>query len=122
MNIELWNKAIEYHGHKCVGLALGFRLGEEAKKIFGEGTEIHCILPNRSCIMDGISVSIGEPDDEEWITIDPSVEKFVFYVKDDDEGWAFRQKKLDLPEGTDPIAAVLTYARDTILTVEPYDL
>jgi len=122
MNIELWNKAVEYHGHKCTGLAFGFRLGEEAKKIFGENEEIYFILPVRSCVMDGISVSIGEPDDEEWITIDPNVDKYIFYVKDDDEGWAFQQKKMDLPEGTDPVAAVLTYARDVVMAVEPYDM
>ena len=37
MNIELWQKAVEFHGHKCVGLAFGFRMGEEAKKDLRRG-------------------------------------------------------------------------------------
>ena len=45
MNTELWKEAVEFHGHQCVGLALGFRMGEEAKAIFGADTEIHCKMP-----------------------------------------------------------------------------
>ena len=63
MNTALWEKAIEFHGHKCKGLALGFRMGEEAKKIFGTSNEIACILPGRNCITDGITGSIGASEE-----------------------------------------------------------
>lgn len=122
MNIELWQKAVEFHGHKCVGLAFGFRMGEEAKKIFGEDEEIYCKMPVKSCITDGITGSTGASVENGRIQVDESLNHFIFYIKDDDEGWAFRQKKMELPEGTDPVAAVLTYDRDMMITLEPWDM
>lgn len=122
MNIELWQKAVEHHGHKCVGLAFGFRMGEEAKKIFGEDEEIYCKMPVKSCITDGITGSTGASVENGRIQVDKGLRNFIFYIKDDDEGWAFRQKKMELPEGTDPVAAVLTYDRDMIVTLEPWDM
>ena len=59
MNKELWEKAVEFHGHQCVGLALGFRMGEEAKRIFGTNAEIYCKIPSKNCITDGITVTTG---------------------------------------------------------------
>ena len=122
MNIELWQKAVEHHGHKCVGLAFGFRLGEEAKKIFNEGEKIHCIMPVQNCITDGVAGSLGGSVEDGTIRIDESLKNFVFYAEGDDEGWAFTQKKMELPEGTDPIAAVMTYDREMVVTLEPVDL
>ncbi len=31
---ELWKKAIEFHGHECPGLAIGFKAKTCKKKIF----------------------------------------------------------------------------------------
>mgnify|MGYP000912035627 CR=1 FL=1 len=33
MNQELWKKCVEFHGHECPGLAIGFRACEAAMEI-----------------------------------------------------------------------------------------
>ena len=80
MNIELWQKAVEFHGHKCVGLAFGFRMGEEAKKIFGEDEEIYCRMPVKSCITDGITGATGASVENGRIQVDESLNNFIFYI------------------------------------------
>ena len=35
MNEALWNKCAEFHGHKCPGLATGFRVATEAMAKLG---------------------------------------------------------------------------------------
>lgn len=122
MNITLWEKAIEFHGHKCKGLALGFRMGEEAKKIFGTSDEIACILPGRNCITDGITGSIGASEENGRVRIDSSVNKFVFYLPEEEEGWAFTYKNIDLPLEQDPAEMVLKAGRDFLFTLEPWEL
>ena len=37
MNKELWEKCVEFHGHECPGLAIGFRAAVEASKYIGDG-------------------------------------------------------------------------------------
>lgn len=122
MNHKLWEKAIEYHGHKCMGLALGFRMGEEAKKIFGTNEEIHCIMPARTCVTDGITVTTGASIENGRIKIDPSIEYCLFYLPEEEEGWAFTRKEIKFPETEDAIAITLSGNRDFLFTVEPVDL
>ncbi|MGL4606847.1 MAG: FmdE family protein [Eubacteriaceae bacterium] len=63
MNQELWKKAVDFHGHHCPGLAIGFRAAIEAIKAldipFSEDEEIVCVTENDACGVDGIQVVLG---------------------------------------------------------------
>lgn len=122
MNKSLWEKAIEFHGHTCLGVALGFRMGEEAKKIFGSNAEIHCKLPARNCIADGITVTTGASLENGRILIDSSVKNCIFYLPDDEEGWMFIRKEINFPNGEDAINGVLTGSRDFVFQLVPVDM
>ena len=34
MNIDLWKKCVEFHGHECPGLAIGYRAAMAASEYF----------------------------------------------------------------------------------------
>lgn len=122
MNTELWKEAVAFHGHQCVGLALGFRMGEEAKNIFGADAEIHCKMPAKNCIADGITVTTGASFENGRLTVDPAVRRYIFYVPDDEEGWAIIQKEMEFPGGKDPVAATLACSRDFLFSLMPVDM
>lgn len=58
MNKELWEKCVEFHGHECPGLAIGFRAAVEASKYIGDGKSedesIVCVTENDACGVDAI--------------------------------------------------------------------
>jgi len=53
-----WEQAIEFHGHACPGLALGFKAAEAAKLSLGDtrdvDEELLAIVENDSCAVDAI--------------------------------------------------------------------
>ena len=63
MNRQIWEKAVDFHGHTCGGLALGVRAAMEAQKRFGRercgDEEIVCITENDACGVDGIQSVLG---------------------------------------------------------------
>lgn len=63
MNKELWNKCVQFHGHWCPGLAIGFRASEIAKESmkirFSQDEEIVCITENDACGVDAVQVITG---------------------------------------------------------------
>ncbi|MEY8000523.1 FmdE family protein [Clostridium sp. Mt-5] len=63
MNENLWNKCVDFHGHKCPGLAIGFRACEAAGKNmninFSTDEEIVCVTENDSCGVDAVQVMTG---------------------------------------------------------------
>ena len=63
MNKELWNKCVEFHGHECPGLAIGFRAAEVAREKmslnFSQDEEIVCITENDACGVDAVQVITG---------------------------------------------------------------
>ncbi|MGI6257281.1 MAG: FmdE family protein [Anaerovoracaceae bacterium] len=61
---ELWAKSVEFHGHECPGLAIGFRAAWEAMEILGEDgpaedEEIVCVTENDACGVDAVQVLTG---------------------------------------------------------------
>ena len=62
-NKDIWEKAVDFHGHTCGGLALGVRAAMEAQKRFGieraEDEEIVCVTENDACGVDGIQSVLG---------------------------------------------------------------
>lgn len=62
MNDKLWNECIEFHGHSCPGLALGFRAAEIGAEELGiplekaSDEEIVCVVENDACSVDAVQV------------------------------------------------------------------
>lgn len=63
MNEELWKKSVEFHGHECPGLAIGFKACEAAigkmKLMFSKDEEVVCVTENDACGVDAIQVITG---------------------------------------------------------------
>lgn len=61
---ERWEKCVEFHGHACPGLAIGFRAVEAAQtwlgmKGFSGDEELVCVTENDACGVDAIQVLLG---------------------------------------------------------------
>ncbi|NLI91752.1 MAG: formylmethanofuran dehydrogenase [Peptococcaceae bacterium] len=58
-----WEKAVEFHGHSCPGLAIGYKAAEAAKEKMGirfsSDEEIVCVTENDACGVDAIQVITG---------------------------------------------------------------
>lgn len=64
MDSELWEKTVEFHGHVCPGVAVGFRAALNAARLLHCGTEkleaSHFVIAhNDLCGLDGIQVVTG---------------------------------------------------------------
>ena len=63
MNENLWERCVEFHGHECPGLAIGFKVCQAAmdkmKISFTQYEEIVCVTENDGCCVDAIQVIIG---------------------------------------------------------------
>ena len=59
----LWNRAVDFHGHSCPGLMIGFRAALYAAELlrlsFAEDEETVCIAENDSCSVDAIQAVLG---------------------------------------------------------------
>ena len=58
LNTEKWEKAAQFHGHKCPGLAIGLRVCEALSIKIPTGAsadeEIVCITENDTCAVDAV--------------------------------------------------------------------
>jgi formylmethanofuran dehydrogenase subunit E len=63
MDRELWRKAVEFHGHECPGLAIGFKACEAVIEkmgiTFSKDEEIVCVTENDACGVDAIQIITG---------------------------------------------------------------
>ncbi|KZL92681.1 FmdE family protein [Clostridium magnum] len=63
MNKELWKKCVEFHGHECPGLAIGFKASEAAREkmglSFSKDEEVACVTENDACGVDAVQVITG---------------------------------------------------------------
>lgn len=60
--MKTFSDIVEFHGHSCPGLALGYRVALVALQLFGERAEdeeIVAIVENNSCAVDAIQVMTG---------------------------------------------------------------
>lgn len=61
--MSIWEKCVEFHGHECPGLAIGFKASEAAKKKmefdFSKDEEVVCVTENDACGVDAIQVLAG---------------------------------------------------------------
>ena len=58
MNTELWNKCVEYHGHVCGGIALGYMAARYAGELLDikDGDDIHKLAATAKCPVDAFPV------------------------------------------------------------------
>lgn len=63
MNDALWRKCIEFHGHSCPDLAIGFKACEAAIErmeiSFSKKCEIICVTEHDGCCVDAIQIVMG---------------------------------------------------------------
>lgn len=63
MDKKLWEKCVEFHGHECPGLAIGYKASEAAKEkmglSFSKDEEIVCVTENDACGVDAVQVITG---------------------------------------------------------------
>ncbi len=63
MDKQLWDKCVQFHGHECPGLAIGFKACEAAKEKLGikfsADEEVVCVTENDACGVDAIQVITG---------------------------------------------------------------
>ncbi|MBP2640628.1 MAG: formylmethanofuran dehydrogenase, subunit [Firmicutes bacterium] len=63
MNKDLWDRCVNFHGHECPGLAIGFRACEIAKNklnlSFSTDEEVVCVSENDACGVDAVQVITG---------------------------------------------------------------
>ena len=60
---ELWERVVDFHGHTCPGLMIGFRAALYAAELldleFAEDEEIVCVAENDSCSVDAMQSILG---------------------------------------------------------------
>ena len=60
---ELWDKCVEFHGHECGGLTIGYKAALYARELLGltfsKDEETVCIAENDACGVDAIQVILG---------------------------------------------------------------
>ncbi|KXG73950.1 hypothetical protein AN618_24400 [Fervidicola ferrireducens] len=58
-----WKKCVEFHGHVCPGLAIGYRACEALREKLGRGfskdEELVCVTENDACGVDAVQVLTG---------------------------------------------------------------
>ncbi len=58
-----WQKVVEFHGHSCPGLAIGYKAAEAAKEKMGirfaSDEEVVCVTENDACGVDAIQSLTG---------------------------------------------------------------
>ena len=60
--MKRYDDVVEFHGHSCPGLALGYRVSRRALREFGdrsEDEEIVAIVENNSCAVDAVQMMTG---------------------------------------------------------------
>ena len=88
---EDFNKAAEFHGHVCPGLAMGYRVARYVKAHYprSEDEELVCIAENKSCSVDAVQFLLGcTAGKGNLIVIDNGKQAFTFYSRD--QGKALR--------------------------------
>ena len=61
--MDLWKKCVEFHGHHCGGLRIGYAAAMYAMELlnirFSDNEQVVCISENDACGVDAIQVMLG---------------------------------------------------------------
>ena len=59
----LWDRAVDFHGHACPGLTIGYRAALYAAELleldFSEDEDVVCVSENDACGVDAIQAVLG---------------------------------------------------------------
>lgn len=60
---KLWDKVVEFHGHSCPGITIGFQAAMYAIELleleFSDDEQVVCVAENDACGIDAIQVILG---------------------------------------------------------------
>ena len=108
MDKQLWEKCVEFHGHQCPGLAIGFRASEIAACELGEkmsalrDEEIVCVTENDACGVDAVQVITGCTIGKGNLIYRPTGKMaFTFFFKDKRKEYT-RRAKTERKPGHEP--------------------
>ncbi len=63
MKMKTWDQCVEFHGHVCGGLTIGYKASLYAAKLleltFSDDEQVVCITENDACGVDSIQVMLG---------------------------------------------------------------
>ena len=63
MSKELWEKCVDFHGHVCGGLTIGYKAALYAMELldltFSEDEQVVCVSENDACGVDAIQIMLG---------------------------------------------------------------
>ena len=85
---EDFQKAAEFHGHICPGLAMGYRVAKYVKEHYprSKDEELVCIAENKSCSVDAIQSLLGcTAGKGNLILKDNGKQVFTVYSRDNDK-------------------------------------
>lgn len=98
MDRKLWEKTIEFHGHECPGIAMGFKMCEAAILEMDVNIledEVVCISENKTCPVDAVRFIFGCTEDNQKLEIRPSDDlAFSFFNKTNGEKLKVKLKEL----------------------------
>ena len=61
--MDLWEKCVDFHGHRCGGLRIGYAAAMYAMELlnisFSDNEQVVCISENDACGVDAIQVMLG---------------------------------------------------------------
>jgi len=80
-----YERAVEFHGHSCPGLAIGYRIAKYVKEHYprSEDEELVAIVENKSCSVDAIQDLLGCTFGKGNLVFkDNGKQAFTFYSRD----------------------------------------
>ena len=91
---ELWRKCVQFHGHECPGLAIGFKVCEAAMLRMGlefsTDEEVVCVTENDACGVDAVQVIAGCTFGKGNLIYRPVGKMaFTFFTRSDGKGERF---------------------------------
>jgi len=97
MNQEYWDKAREFHGHECPGLAIGVKACEAVAEKMGVSPsfdeELICITENDACGVDAVQALMGCTMGKGNLIYKPTGKQaFTFIRRDDGRAMRFYLK------------------------------
>ena len=96
---ELWEKTIEFHGHTCPGIAMGFKICEGVIKKMGinpQVDELICVSENNTCPADAVRFILNCTEENNRLDYRPSDDlAFSFFNKSNGEKLKVKLNKIN---------------------------
>lgn len=95
-----WERAVEFHGHSCMGLAMGYKVAEAAMQALGSRRDVDeemiAIVENDSCAVDAIQVITGcTVGKGNMILLDYGKQAYTFALRDQEKAVRITVKAME---------------------------